>query len=82
MKTALEWFNELPNGYRELAITNYNNPKLNFGEKETVKLPKLINALGTFDWYDTKEGIHFWLPLYCHYYNNTELPPLPKKEQK
>jgi hypothetical protein len=79
MKTALEWFEELPNGYRELAIANLNNPDINFGEDEGTKVPKLTDALSMFKWHHTAEGTDFWARVHRYYYHLKSLPPIPNK---
>ena len=71
MKTVKEWFNELPDGYRELALKNLNNP-----EYEAKTMHDAIS--GGFLWLDTNEGRDFWTELESHYMIGTPLPELPK----
>jgi len=76
MKTTLEWFNELPDGYRERAIANatksgtINDPDLEPSAKSNLKC--------AFFWMSTSEGHDFWLAVYNHLINpKNPLPPLP-----
>lgn len=71
MKPIIEWLNDLPDGYRELALANCENPDRMTGS--------MSEALGYgFEWQWTTEGFLFWKDVY-RYYHSTPLPPLPKK---
>lgn len=69
MKTVKEWFEELPDGYRERALKNlrYNG--------EEYCMPLAICA--GFIWLETSEGENFWGQVVNHYEEGTKLPPLP-----
>lgn len=73
-KKISEWLNDLPDGYRELALANF---------KEQGKADKIMSSIDTSlcefsDWRKTKEGEAFWYDVYNHYYRGSQLPPLPK----
>jgi hypothetical protein len=73
-KKISEWLNELPDGYRELALANFKEQ----GREDIIAKYKYdaIHNLG--DWGKTKEGDKLWLDIYNHYYRGSQLPPLPK----
>lgn len=74
-KKMSEWLNDLPDGYRELALANF---------KEQGKKDKTLNSIDTSlrefsDWHKTKEGNDFWYDVMSFYIGTEdELPPLPK----
>ena len=74
-KKISEWLNDLPDGYRELALANF---------KEQGKKDKTLNSIDTSlrefsDWHKTKEGNDFWYDVMSFYIGTEdELPPLPK----
>ena len=73
-KTIKEWFNELPEGYRERAIKNTQERLMNTHE------PTMVEAIcRSFRWRDTPEGAAFWMDVKDHYAKGTPLPPLPGK---
>lgn len=69
-KTVREWLEELPDGYREKALKNWENSKE----------PDLSRAIYVaFDWEETPEGFDFWAEV--HRYgscNINKLPALPE----
>lgn len=72
-KTILEWLQELPSGYKERAISQYDP---NF--RTDVPPKNIKDALLFFsDWSDTKEGGAFWHQVFDHYFYNEEPPELP-----
>ena len=76
-KTIKEWFNELPDGYRERALCNLKEP-----ECEWI-VEYMDDALcAGFDWNETSEGVGFWAGLCTHYALGTTLPPLPNSQNK
>lgn len=71
MKTIKERLQELPDGYRELAL-KYEN------WRGVIKVENMADAINSFvDWKDTKEWSTFWHDVYMHYEKWTPLPPLP-----
>lgn len=74
-KTAEEWLEELPDGYRELALINMQDKNASF-KRET-----LADGLHcAFTWSESPEGFGFWSNVYYFYhhaYKNSQLPPLP-----
>ena len=73
-KTVNEWFNELPDGYRQRAICNTNK-----GALETYTAATMVKAIyGSFRWSETPEGVTFWSGVKNHYANGTPLPPPPE----
>ena len=73
MKTIREWFDELPNEYKILAMNNANPRTIN------AKAKSLTHALsGSFVWQTTPEGGDFWIAVaFYDGINNTKLPPIP-----
>jgi hypothetical protein len=72
MKTIREWFNELPDGYKELALKNCRTTMLDTVQKD------MISALARgFVWVKSDEGYEFWQEVYEHYFLQSPLPPLP-----
>jgi hypothetical protein len=72
-KTIKEWLEELPDGYRERALTNYAAS----GPKEESLIDALYNA---FVFGESKEGREFWFKVRDHILYNTPLPPLPTEK--
>jgi len=74
MKTTLEWFNELPDGYRERAIANAGDATW-LADLETSVDDALFYA---FIWDKPPEGCEFWWAVRSHLVNpKNPLPPLP-----
>jgi len=70
-KTTREWLNELPDGYRELALANC---------EEDIEEFSMYGALLSLKlWRETPEKEPFWLAVCGHYSNGSPLPPPPKK---
>jgi hypothetical protein len=68
--TVLGWLQRLPDGYRERAIGQCDNPQ---GERTSIS-----TALKSgFIWGETNEGDDFWQAVFDHYDQGTPLPPLP-----
>jgi hypothetical protein len=68
--TVLKWLQRLPDGYRERAIGQCDNP-----QDERASLPTALVI--SFIWHETNEGGDFWRDVYNHYEYGTPLPPLP-----
>lgn len=63
MKTALEWFEQLPEPIRTKAINNWVYKRLDeYGDEDTFK--SLDEAIGSIDWDRTNEGWHYWVDLH------------------
>lgn len=76
MKTFIEWFEELPPGYRERAIKRYKEKPM--FRREPYSLSLSVALFNGFEWRKTKEGHNFWKKIYEHYINlSNEIPPLP-----
>lgn len=74
MKTVREWLNELPDGYRERALANYD-------DAYPAPQPNIYEGLGmAFDWKSSPEGEEFWEKVYNHYQKGSPLPPLPTED--
>lgn len=71
MKTTREWLNELPDGYRELALDNVTH------EGNHRSLAQAIDD--SFRWEKTPEGDRFWFGVYEWVRGLSKLPPLPIK---
>lgn len=69
------WLEQLPEGYRELALANYGKRTT----ASTKNYADLTTALwSAFSWADTPEGYKFWLHVANNSARSTEpLPPLP-----
>lgn len=74
MKTVKEWLEELPEGYRELALANAKENCLS-NECEDICEALYIS----FIWRASSEGYNFWNNVYTHFPNGSELPKLPEK---
>lgn len=72
MKTAKEWLEELPPGYRERA--------LRILPEDRVDLPcdGMSDALFAVRWSSSKEGFDFWNDVWAWAQGYNELPPLPQ----
>jgi len=71
-KQIIEWFAELPDGYRELAIKNCTNP-----DRVVDKMNYAIDY-GITSWKDTPEGFYFWESVSDHFIDPSyPIPPLP-----
>ena len=80
MKTIEQWLNELPDGYRERALSNADKEALESKEKELEMCDALWVA---FKWALTAEGHLFWMEVFSYYARpvaSRTLPPLPKEE--
>lgn len=80
MKTNKEWLSELPDGYRELALANYDNCDVYQCTDEDTA-PTMAGALcNSFQWKDSPEGREFWDAVHCYYRDSSRFgaPPLPE----
>jgi len=73
-KEIREWLEELPDGYRELAIKNCD-----YGGLLVDKLSDAI--LDAFLWGGSPEGFEFWNDVWWWALGIVELPPLPKEAE-
>lgn len=74
-KKISEWLNELPDGYRELALANFNEQG-----NENINVDTMVFALqDAFSWEKSNESYEFWYDV-CDYIemNILTMPPLPK----
>ena len=72
MKTIKEWLQELPDGYRELALANLVDDVCTFGQ-ENKQVDSLSEAVqDAFSWHDVDEGFGFWHAVASGYF-----PPHP-----
>ncbi len=72
-KKISEWLNELPDGYRELALANFKEQKI----KDVIR-NSTYKAIHDLDWSKTNENFIFWEQVYDYYACiKTDLPPLP-----
>src|SRR5690625_1832654 len=74
-KTILEWLEELPDGYRELALKNYG-PEFCDTAVNIIDLSHAV--MWGFSWEDTPEGQVFWDAVWGCAIGKGELPPLPE----
>jgi len=72
-KTIKEWFNELPQGYRERALKNAYHSVIN--RYDSTMAEAICYA---FSWRVTPEGYDFWSAVHDHYAKGTPLPRLPQ----
>ena len=73
-KTTKEWFNQLPDGYRERALANMDE------HSKSVVHKSMGDAIScAFTWDESQEGAAFWMDVRYHYDYGTPLPPLPQK---
>jgi hypothetical protein len=70
MKTTKEWFQELPDGIRELALANQVDNEME--ESLTQAL------LGSFCWGESPEGDSFWAKVYHASRGHGEYPKIPQ----
>ena len=68
-KTVRQWFEELPERYRERALKNMIND-----DRQVLSMADALDD--GFNWHYTPEGRRFWRIVYNFY--KRELPPLPK----
>lgn len=76
-KTVKQWFESLPNGYRERALANTAPEAIN------INCTTLSAALPlAFHWKNTpkEEGFKFWKAIYDWSFGYGELPPLPEEK--
>jgi len=76
-KKISEWLNDLPDGYRELALANF---KEQGGICDyIVSGYDSLNMINCFNWASTKEGHDFWYEVFnAMTMENKTFPPLPK----
>jgi len=79
---AVKYFlNQLPDGYRERALAQVNEERVN----NYVLATSIDYAISTFRlWGETKEGVDFWMDVHQHYSTPDKyptLPPLPDDEK-
>jgi N-glycosylase/DNA lyase len=72
-KTAREWFMELPDGFRELALAEFPEDRLN------MERGSMANALISYPWNLMPSGHRFWRAVFDYYYEPDVwgLPALP-----
>jgi hypothetical protein len=76
--TVLEWLQQLPDGYRERAIGQYNHEFAKSSCSRYGQPKEITDAIEGFAiWETTNEGEDFWRAVYHHYKLNEPLPPLP-----
>ncbi len=74
-KKISEWLQELPDGYRELALANFKEQ--GFSDDFVLNLGDAV--IEGFNFYDTKQGGEFWIKFSNYLFGETtKLPPLPK----
>jgi|SRR5690625_289687 len=77
-KTILEWLEELPDGYRELALKNYDPEFCDTG----INIFDLADAvMWGFSWSASPEGFEFWKAVFVWGWTQGELPPLSEGEE-
>lgn len=73
MKTIKEWLEELPDDYRERAIRNTKEGKL---EQREESLSQALKS--AFNWYATDERVGFWVGVYAKVMGyRDDWPPIP-----
>lgn len=80
-KTAADWFEDLPDGYRERALSNAEKFPIP-GVPSDEHFPSLSLAIsGGFLWTVSPEGVDFWLNLNRHLINGGaySIPALPEE---
>lgn len=75
-KTIKEWYSELPDGYRELALKHLS-PK-----NESQIAPSMEQAIKDGFFWSGKPSFAFWKNVTLHYIKGYSLPPLPDAEPK
>lgn len=74
-KKISEWLNELPDGYRELALANFKEQ----GYIDDITSGIEYAIFEAFNFFETKEGGEFWILVNGYYFRKeNDLPPLPK----
>ncbi len=77
-KTITDWLKELPDGYRALALANYDK---DYTKGQMRK--SLSSALElAFSWKATEQGFHFWDSVDDFLIGKGDLPPLPEPEKR
>lgn len=80
MKTVKDYLNELPDGYRELALVNFDQELCDkqLGQNEPSDMEDAVVYM--CDWSGTLQGFEFWnaVASYCYDPELYELPPLPE----
>ena len=62
-KTALQWYQRLPEPIRTKAINNWVYKRLDeYSDEDTFE--SLHEAIGSIDWDRTEEGWHYWVDLH------------------
>jgi len=76
-KKISEWLNDLPDGYRELALANF---KEQGGICDyIVSGYDSLNMINCFNWASTKEGHDFWYEVFnAMTMENKTFPPTTK----
>jgi hypothetical protein len=93
MKAVKMWMYDLPEGYWQRAMYNYNaqiptnksnvrNEGFDFGGEKADSMGEAL--IKGFAWQETQEGYTFWNMVCEHYENNAPMPPLEmiKKRQE
>ncbi len=63
MKTAREWFKELPDDIEKMAVENAENAPVKLIDNEFFKdLPDSLT--GSFIWLSSPQGQNFWQNVY------------------
>lgn len=79
MKTVKDYLNELPDGYRELALANFDQE---FCDSRPYRIDQIEDAADAldfaFDWASTSQGEDFWNDVQNHLIFESDLPPLPE----
>ena len=76
-KTIREWLEELPDGYRERALENYDHMY-----DSVYPIDGLSDAiLDAFLWGGSPEGFEFWNDVIDWSIGEGNLPPLPEEEE-
>jgi len=75
-KTIREWFAELPDGYREQALDNYEKYKFSHGINNGTKGSMNFAIGDAFHWDRTPQGEYYWGSVSRHYSAGTPLPKL------
>jgi hypothetical protein len=76
-KTVKEWLEQLPDGYRERALSNMD---AEYSERvaDSMEVAIVMHS----HWSNTREGFSFWYAVYEHCNWGKPLPPLPQDEPK
>ena len=74
LEECKKYLNQLPDGYRERALSQINEECVN----DTSVTDTVLTAIFKFcNWEDTEEGEDFWGNVYDHYEYGNPLPLLP-----